>query len=187
MGTGSAGAGKAGGCGYSRPDRPFALSLHRLDGLPLLALREEQQQQEAVAAAHPVGEAQGEGLHLGQRLQLLELPLPHGRVPALRKVPCTRPRLPRAPLQRGWAQGLHHSSSSSSSLPRVPRGFHLEGQWKELTVLGDGGAVLDPRGVQPHNSVVETHSRACDFRKRERASCLPPCPVWPGCAQLSGC
>lgn len=40
--------------------------LHRLDGLPLLALWEEQQQQEAMAAAHPVGEAQGEGLHLGQ-------------------------------------------------------------------------------------------------------------------------
>lgn len=40
--------------------------LHRLDGLPLLALWEEQQQQEAVAAAHPVREAQGEGLHLGQ-------------------------------------------------------------------------------------------------------------------------
>lgn len=40
--------------------------LHRLDGLPLLALREEQQQQEAMAAAHPVGEAQREGLHLGQ-------------------------------------------------------------------------------------------------------------------------
>lgn len=57
--------------------------LHRLDGLPLLALREEQQQQEAMAAAHPVGEAQREGLHLGQRLQLLELPLPHGRIPAL--------------------------------------------------------------------------------------------------------
>lgn len=40
--------------------------LHRLDGLPLLALREEQQQQEAMAAAHPVREAQGEGLHLRQ-------------------------------------------------------------------------------------------------------------------------
>lgn len=40
--------------------------LHGLDGLPLLALREEQQQQEAMAAAHPVGETQGEGLHLRQ-------------------------------------------------------------------------------------------------------------------------
>lgn len=40
--------------------------LHPLDGLPLLALREEQQQQEAMAAAHPVREAQGEGLHLRQ-------------------------------------------------------------------------------------------------------------------------
>lgn len=127
MGRGSAGAGKAGGCGYSRPDRPFALSLHRLDGLPLLALREEQQQQEAVAAAHPVGEAQGEGLHLGQRLQLLELPLPHGRVPALRKVPCARPRLPRAPLQRGWAQGLRHPSILLLFLARSPHGLPLGG------------------------------------------------------------
>lgn len=41
-------------------------SLRWLDGLPLLALREEQQQQEAMAAAHPVREAQGEGLHLRQ-------------------------------------------------------------------------------------------------------------------------
>lgn len=56
------------------------------DGLPLLALRQEQQQQEAVAAAHPVREAQGEGLHVGQRRQRLGLPLPHGRVPALRQV-----------------------------------------------------------------------------------------------------
>lgn len=56
------------------------------DGLPLLALRQEQQQQEAVAAAHPVREAQGEGLHVRQRCQRLGLPLPHGRVPALRQV-----------------------------------------------------------------------------------------------------
>lgn len=40
--------------------------LHWLDGLPLLALWEKQQQQEAMAAAHPVREAQGEGLHLRQ-------------------------------------------------------------------------------------------------------------------------
>lgn len=36
------------------------------DGLPLLALWQEQQQQEAVATAYPVREAQGEGLHLRQ-------------------------------------------------------------------------------------------------------------------------
>lgn len=61
---GSASMGKVGGCDCYCADWPFAL--HLLDGLPLLALRQEQQQQEAVAAAHPVGEAQGEGLHLRQ-------------------------------------------------------------------------------------------------------------------------
>lgn len=74
--------------------------LHWLDGLPLLALWEKQQQQEAMAAAHPVGEAQGEGLHLRQRLQLLELPLPHGRVPALREVPLSL--FPPVSLLQGW-------------------------------------------------------------------------------------
>lgn len=37
-----------------------------LDGLPLLALWKEQQQQEAMAAAHPVREAQGKSFHIGQ-------------------------------------------------------------------------------------------------------------------------
>lgn len=65
MGRGDANIRKAGECEIDALTGllPF---LHPLDGLPLLALREEQQQQEAMAAAHPVREAQREGLHLRQ-------------------------------------------------------------------------------------------------------------------------
>lgn len=85
MPTRTRAAGRGSASGQRREERAPMVAVPP-DGLPLLALRQEQQQQEAVAAAHPVREAQGEGLHVRQRCQWLGLPLPHGRVPALRQV-----------------------------------------------------------------------------------------------------
>lgn len=165
-GLGQSGAG--GGAGLSPTQRRGGRALMMAvppDGLPLLALRQEQQQQEAVAAAHPVREAQGEGLHVRQRRQWLGLPLPHGRVPALRQV---RRRPGRADGQRAWGDEVVAPSGSSwpGGGAQLLLGVRSRGRGGTLPgpSLAALGQVLERVGTCPLSAGLKLQGETCGGR-----------------------